>query len=261
MGRGTSPQQASTCSRTDYATRSGPRHARHQTNCRSAMSVRAPREEIDSRRRHHKRHGDELRMAHATREARSHGRQQPTSRCATRCCSKIRPTGGRGLLLLQAFPTWWSRVTPARPQTVAAMGGHGVLPGGSYPASYNGGLFFADHSRRVHLVHARRENGVPIRCTCRPSSPRAAIRWGGRDLGGDLFYADLEGGSIHRIRYTATNQPPVASFTTQPTAGPTPLTCSSTAAVRSREPKSHALTSRVGPRRERCLRQRNTAQV
>ena len=28
--------------------------------------------------------------------------------------------------------------------------------------------------------------------------------------GGDLFYADFDGGTIRRISYTATNQPPTA---------------------------------------------------
>jgi PKD repeat protein len=40
---------------------------------------------------------------------------------------------------------------------------------------------------------------------------------------GDLFYADLMGGTIRRIRYSAANQPPVARATANPTNGPAPL--------------------------------------
>ena len=41
---------------------------------------------------------------------------------------------------------------------------------------------------------------------------------------GDLFYADLSGGTIHRISYTATNQPPVADVSADPTSGNEPVT-------------------------------------
>jgi PKD repeat protein len=41
---------------------------------------------------------------------------------------------------------------------------------------------------------------------------------------GDLFYVDLNSGTVRRIRYFAGNQPPVARATADPTNGPTPLT-------------------------------------
>jgi glucose/arabinose dehydrogenase len=107
----------------------------------------------------------------------------------------------------------------------SAISGMAFYSGGSYPASYNGGLFFADHSRRCIWFMPAGVNGVPDPLRVQAFAPAAGNPV---DLeigpGGDLFYADLEGGSIHRIRYTATNQPPVATFTAQPTAGPTPLT-------------------------------------
>jgi PKD repeat protein len=44
--------------------------------------------------------------------------------------------------------------------------------------------------------------------------------------GGDLFYVDMEDGTIHRIVYTATNQPPAARVSATPTSGNAPLTVS-----------------------------------
>jgi PKD repeat protein len=42
--------------------------------------------------------------------------------------------------------------------------------------------------------------------------------------GGDLFYVDMDDGSVHRITYAAANQPPTAVITANPTNGPVPLT-------------------------------------
>jgi PKD repeat protein len=42
--------------------------------------------------------------------------------------------------------------------------------------------------------------------------------------GGDLFYVDMDDGTVHRITYTAANQPPKAVITANPTNGPVPLT-------------------------------------
>src|SRR5262249_19425605 len=44
--------------------------------------------------------------------------------------------------------------------------------------------------------------------------------------GGDLFYVDMDDGTVHRITYTAANQPPTAALTANPTHGPVPLTVS-----------------------------------
>jgi PKD repeat protein len=42
--------------------------------------------------------------------------------------------------------------------------------------------------------------------------------------GGDLFYVDIEDGNLHRITYTAANQPPTARITANPVTGAAPLT-------------------------------------
>ena len=41
--------------------------------------------------------------------------------------------------------------------------------------------------------------------------------------GGDLYYVDILGGTIRRIRFTSTTSPPIAAFTATPQSGHPPL--------------------------------------
>jgi glucose/arabinose dehydrogenase len=105
--------------------------------------------------------------------------------------------------------------------------------GGSYPAQYNGALFFADHTRNEIWAMMPGTNGLPD-----PANIQSFVgvdATGGAaghpvDLkigpGGDLFYVDMDEGTVHRITYTAANQPPTAVITASPTNGPTPLSVS-----------------------------------
>jgi glucose/arabinose dehydrogenase len=102
---------------------------------------------------------------------------------------------------------------------------------GSYPALYNGGLFFADHTRNEIWVMLAGTDGLP-----NPASIQSFVGVDGSggaaghpvDLktgpNGDLFYVDMEGGSVHRIVYTPANQPPTARVSASPTTGNAPLT-------------------------------------
>jgi glucose/arabinose dehydrogenase len=102
---------------------------------------------------------------------------------------------------------------------------------GSYPAAYNGALFFADHSRNEIWAMMPGSNGLP-----NPANIQSFVgvdAGGGAagnpvDLktgpGGDLFYVDMEGGRVHRIVFTAANQPPTARISATPTSGDAPLT-------------------------------------
>ncbi len=104
---------------------------------------------------------------------------------------------------------------------------------GTYPAQYNGALFFADHTRNEIWAMLAGANGLPD-----PSALQSFVgvdATGGAaghpvDLkvgpGGDLFYVDMDDGTVHRISYTAANQPPTAVLAANPTNGPAPLTVS-----------------------------------
>jgi glucose/arabinose dehydrogenase len=104
---------------------------------------------------------------------------------------------------------------------------------GSYPTQYNGALFFADHTRNEIWAMLPGTNGLPD-----PSRLQSFVgvdTTGGAaghpvDLkigpGGDLFYVDMDDGTVHRISFAAANQPPTAVVTANPTNGPVPLTVS-----------------------------------
>jgi glucose/arabinose dehydrogenase len=98
--------------------------------------------------------------------------------------------------------------------------------GGSYPAAYDGALFFADYSRDCIWAMLKGTNGLPD-----PNQRQtfAAAAANPVDLkigpGGDLFYVDLAG-TIRRISYQGTNTPPTAVIQANPTSGAAPLTVS-----------------------------------
>ncbi len=99
--------------------------------------------------------------------------------------------------------------------------------GGSYPTAYDGALFFADYSRDCLWVMTRGTNGLPDPTKranfLTPAANPVDIKIG---PGGDLFYVDINGGTIRRIQYFATNLPPTSVATGSPTVGPAPLTVS-----------------------------------
>ncbi len=112
----------------------------------------------------------------------------------------------------------------------SSITGVAFYQGGSYPTQYNGALFFADHTRNEIWAMLPGTNGLPD-----PSRLQSFVgvdATGGAaghpvDLkigpGGDLFYVDMDDGTVHRITYAAANQPPTAVITANPTNGPVPL--------------------------------------
>jgi glucose/arabinose dehydrogenase len=130
----------------------------------------------------------------------------------------------------------------------SSITGVAFYQGGSYPAGYTGALFFADHSRNEIWAMLPGTNGVPD-----PSRLQSFVgvdSTGGAaghpvDLkigpGGDLFYVDMDDGTVHRITYTAANQAPTAVMTANPTNGPVPLTVSFNSAGSS-DPEGRPLT-------------------
>jgi glucose/arabinose dehydrogenase len=96
----------------------------------------------------------------------------------------------------------------------------------NYPAEYDGALFFADYSRDCIWVMHKGLNGLPA-----PGQIRTFVAGAANPVNleigpeGDLFYADFDGGTIRRIRYTSSvNQPPTAVASATPTSGSAPLT-------------------------------------
>src|SRR5262249_29436789 len=79
---------------------------------------------------------------------------------------------------------------------------------GSYPAQYRVSLFGGDYARVCIYGMSPDANGVPNPNNRFTFAPGAA---GPVDLeigpGGDLYYVDLNGGTVRRISYSAGNQP------------------------------------------------------
>jgi glucose/arabinose dehydrogenase len=102
--------------------------------------------------------------------------------------------------------------------------------GGNYPSKYSGALFFADYTRRCIWAMLPGSNGLPDPNNIVAFATGTAGAYSPVDLetgpGGDLYYVDLTGGTIRRIRYYAGNRPPVAAVTATPTYGAVPLNVS-----------------------------------
>jgi glucose/arabinose dehydrogenase/PKD repeat protein len=109
----------------------------------------------------------------------------------------------------------------------SSVSGLAFYKGGPYPDAYDGALFFADYSRNCVWVMKKGANGLPD-----PAKRSTLVAGAAAPVelqigpNGDLFYVDLTGGTIRRIRYSAANQPPVARATANPTNGPVPLAVS-----------------------------------
>ena len=116
--------------------------------------------------------------------------------------------------------------------------------GGSFPAAYRGGLFFADHNRSCIWFMPKGTNGQPDPNQRQAFAPGAAnpvdLQIGPN---GDLFYVDFDGGTIRRIAAIGANQPPTARIVATPESGPAPLTVAFDGRTSS-DPESGALTYR-----------------
>jgi glucose/arabinose dehydrogenase/PKD repeat protein len=117
------------------------------------------------------------------------------------------------------------------PKDVCPKGGSSVAgttfafaSGGSYPAEYQGALFFADYTRGCIWSVPTGSNGLPD-VTKRRTFVAGAAEPVNLQIGpgGDLFYVDF-GGTVRRIRYFSQNQPPIAVASANPTSGAAPLT-------------------------------------
>ncbi|TCO44068.1 glucose/arabinose dehydrogenase [Kribbella antiqua] len=106
----------------------------------------------------------------------------------------------------------------------SSIAGMSFYEGGNYPAQYDGALFFADYSRGCVWAMLPGANGLPNPANIinfASGYGTVALRTG---PGGDIFAVDYENGRIMRYVYSATNNPPTAVISADPTSGPTPLT-------------------------------------
>ncbi len=114
---------------------------------------------------------------------------------------------------------------PEAPGSISAITGLAFYPGGNYPATYDGALFFADYSRACVWVMFPGTGGDP--------NPANILRFINEEPsvglyagpGGDIFSIDHLGGRVRRFTYIgATNNPPIAVASASPQIGPVPLT-------------------------------------
>ena len=129
----------------------------------------------------------------------------------------------------------------------SAISGLAFYPGGNYPASYDGALFFGDYARSCIWVMKTGANGVPDPSTVTTFVPSSAdpdpVSIQVDPFSGDIFYVDISSGAVHRISYGGgtTNRAPVAAFDPTPAYGPVPLKVTLDA-TRSSDPDGDALS-------------------
>ncbi len=115
-----------------------------------------------------------------------------------------------------------ARIVPSEscPTGSSSITGLAFYTGGTYPAEYQGALFFSDYSRRCIWAMMPGSGGAP-----NPSNLRTFVAGAATPVqltigpGGDLFYTDIAGGTIRRIQYFV----PVAAISADPVSGPAPL--------------------------------------
>jgi len=106
----------------------------------------------------------------------------------------------------------------------SSISGVAFYPGGPFPDSYDGALFFADYSRDCIWAMLPGADGLPDPTTIQPFVQGAAnpvdLKIG---PDGDLYYPDLDKGTIRRVFHTTGNSPPTAVATATPSNGSAPL--------------------------------------
>ena len=111
------------------------------------------------------------------------------------------------------------------PTGSSAISGLAFYPGGSYPNQYDGALFFSDYTRRCIWAMRAGSDGLPNPATIETFANGVP---GPVDLqigpGGDVYFVNLDDGTIRRISYPAGNDSPTALAAAAPQSGAAPLT-------------------------------------
>ena len=174
-------------------------------------------------RRRHKRCGVELRLAVLRGESDPAGYQSAN---LASCSSLYSNPSQVAPALLRLQPRQSGGLRRDLPHGRVVDHRRGVLPGGSYPASYNGGLFFADHTRNCIWFMPAGANGDPDPSRVQTFAPSA-----GHPV--DLEIGPGRGSVLRRPRRrrrsTGSATPPPTSHRSRRSRrsrppGPTPLT-------------------------------------
>jgi len=103
----------------------------------------------------------------------------------------------------------------------SSISGMAFYTGTAYPASYQGALFFGDHTRSCIWAMLPDASGNP-----NPSNIKVIVDGGAQPVdietgpNGDLFYVRYDAGEVHRLTYGS----PQAVIKADKTSGPAPLT-------------------------------------
>ncbi len=129
---------------------------------------------------------------------------------------------------VKPYFTWAHGNQPGDPACrlpTSSITGISFYAGGTYPADYGDALFFADYAVNCIWTLRAGADGLPDPATVQTFASHAAYPVDlERGPGGDIFYVDLVGGTLRRIRYLGSpDRPPVAVAHADVTTGPSPL--------------------------------------
>jgi glucose/arabinose dehydrogenase len=109
------------------------------------------------------------------------------------------------------------------PTGTSSISGLAFYAGGTFPAEYDGALFFADYARKCVWAMLRGSNGLPDPAQLRTFITNAAVVDVQVGPGGDLYYVDIGAQTVRRVRATNGNTAPTARASATPDRGPLPL--------------------------------------
>ena len=112
----------------------------------------------------------------------------------------------------------------ACPAGGSAIAGLQFYTGTRFPAAYRDGLFFADYTRSCIWFMPKGADGLPDpaqRQTFASGATGIVNLIQGPD--GNLYYPDLNGGTVKRISFGSPNDAPTARATATPSSGAVPL--------------------------------------
>jgi glucose/arabinose dehydrogenase/PKD repeat protein len=117
-----------------------------------------------------------------------------------------------------------------------------AFAGAPYPAQYHGALFVGDYVSSCMWALMPGSNGLPDPANIKTILTGVAPVDLEAGPDGRLYYVDIGAGTVSRLDYFSSNQPPIASFTATPPYGLTPLTVQFDASATTDDGPSSSLT-------------------